>query len=209
MLCRLCINLAMEYYFCVGKIKEQRSMALVAMRWEKPPLNWYKLNTDGVSCGNLGRAGGGGVIRDSARNWIKGFARYIGYTTSIIAEFWALRDGLNLSIQLGVQNLEVELDAKVIVDLINSRNSSNTAYSSLLFDCILLLEMIPHTKVKHVFWEANKCADALARKGCHAHEEFVIFDGPPSVDVSDVVHANEIGESFCRQVVANLAILAT
>ena len=59
-----------------------------------------------------------------------------------------------------------------------------------------------------MFREANKCADALARKGCHAHEEFVIFDGPPSVDVSIVVYADEIGESFCRQVVANLAIMA-
>ena len=54
----------------------------------------------------------------------------------------------------------------------------------------------------------NKCADALARKGCHAHEEFVIFDGPPSVDVSAIVYVDEIRESFTRQVVANLAILA-
>ena len=59
-----------------------------------------------------------------------------------------------------------------------------------------------------MFREANKCADALVRKGCHAHEEFVIFDGSPSVDVSNIKHADEIGESFCRQVVANLAILA-
>ena len=73
-------------------------MAVIAVRWEKSPLNWYKLNIDGASCGNPGRAGGGGVIRDSARNWIKGFARYIGYTTCIIAEFWALRDGLQLAI---------------------------------------------------------------------------------------------------------------
>ena len=58
-----------------------------------------------------------------------------------------------------------------------------------------------------MFQEANKCADALARIGCHAHEEFVIFDGPPSMDVSAVVYVDEIGESFCRQVVANLAIL--
>ena len=183
-------------------------MAVIAVRWEKPPLNWYKLNTDGASCGNPGRARGGGVIRDNAGNWIKGFARYIGYTTSIIAEFWALRDGLKLAIQLGVKNLEVELDAKVIIDLINSRNSSNTAYPSLLLDCRLLPELIPHTKVKHVFREANKCVDALAKNGCHAHEEFVIFDSPPSVDVSDIVYADEIGESFCRQVAANLASLA-
>ena len=97
-----------------------------------------------------------------------------------------------------MQNLEVELNAKVIVDLVNSKNSPNIAYSSLFFYCRLLLEMVPHTKVKHVFQEANKCADALVRKGCHAHEEFVIFDGPPSVDVSTVVYVDEIGESFCR-----------
>ena len=107
-------------------------MAVIAVRWEKPPLNWYKLNTDGASCGNPGRARDGGVIKDNSRNWIRDFARYIGYTTSTIVEFWALRDGLQLAIQLGLQNLEVELDAKVIVDLINSRHSSNTAYSYCL-----------------------------------------------------------------------------
>ena len=62
-------------------------MAVIAVRLEKPLLNWYKLNTDGASCGNPERARGGGVIRDSVGNWIRGFARYIGYTTSIIAAF--------------------------------------------------------------------------------------------------------------------------
>lgn len=47
----------------------------------------------------------------------------------MLAECWALRDGLFLAIQLGIQNLEVELDAKVVVDLINS-NSQSVYYSS-------------------------------------------------------------------------------
>lgn len=49
----------------------------------KAPSNWLKLNIDRASCGNPGRAGG--VLRDSAGNWVKGFARSIGSTTSIIA----------------------------------------------------------------------------------------------------------------------------
>ena len=97
----------------------------------------------------------------------QGFARSIGSTTSIIAEFWALRDGLQLAIQLGVQYLGVELDAKVVLDVISSGNSPNAAYSSLLFDCRLLLEKIPHIAVKHVFREANRSANALARIGCN------------------------------------------
>ena len=59
-----------------------------------------------------------------------------------------------------------------------------------------------------LFREADKCADALATKGCNSQEELVIFDVPSYDDVSALVYANEIGESFCRQVVANLAILA-
>ena len=40
----------------------------------------------------------GFAYKGHAGNWIRGFARYIGYTTCIIAEFWALRDGLQLAI---------------------------------------------------------------------------------------------------------------
>ena len=70
---------------------------------------------------------------------MRGFARSIGFTTSIIAEFWALRDGLLLASQIGVQNLLIELDAKVVVELVQSKSSSNAFYSSLLADCRSLL----------------------------------------------------------------------
>ena len=70
---------------------------------------------------------------------MRGFARSIGFTTRIIAEFWALRDGLLLAGQIGVQNLLIELDAKVVVELVQSKSSSNAFYSSLLADCRSLL----------------------------------------------------------------------
>ena len=38
--------------------------------------------------------------------------------TSISAEFWDLRDCLRLASQMGITHLAVELDAKVIVDLV-------------------------------------------------------------------------------------------
>ena len=63
-----------------------------------------------------------------------------------------------------MQNLEIELDAKIIVDLIEFGNSPNASYSSLLADYRSLLDRIPLTRVKHVYREANRCADALARK---------------------------------------------
>ena len=75
---------------------------------------------------------------------MKGFARSIGFTTSISAKFWALRDGLLLVDQIGVQNLEIELDAKVVVELVQSKTPSNAFYSSLLADCRSLMVRFQH-----------------------------------------------------------------
>ena len=72
----------------------------------------------------------------------------------MVAEFWALRDGLILASQLDIQHLKIELDAKVVVYLINSSNSVNAAYSSLLVDCRWLLNRVPRATVKHVFRES-------------------------------------------------------
>ena len=64
------------------------------IRWEKPRAKWLTLNTNGSVGSNSGLAGGGGLVRDENGNWVKGFARRIGNTSSYFAELWALRDGL-------------------------------------------------------------------------------------------------------------------
>nr|POE99931.1 putative ribonuclease h protein [Quercus suber] len=55
------------------------------INWEKPDLNWFKLNIDGSSIGNPGKAGGG-IIRNQHGNWVRGFARSIGIASSVVAE---------------------------------------------------------------------------------------------------------------------------
>ena len=94
---------------------------------------------DGASCGNPGKAVGGGVIKDCHGGWVKGFLRSIGHATSVMAEWWALRDGLILAIQLGINQLEVELESKVIVEMLNSADCPNRSYAPLLCDCRSLM----------------------------------------------------------------------
>ena len=54
-----------------------------------PPDQWFKLNIDGSSLGNLGASGFGGIIRDSLGSFIIGFSGYCGHTTSVHAELFA------------------------------------------------------------------------------------------------------------------------
>lgn len=135
----ICLKLATEFHYCLGKGQISKRHSVIPVCWDKPQVGWFKLNSDGASFGNLGKAGGRGLIWDSHGRWVKGYMRYIGVTTSIIVEFWALRDGLRLASQMGITHLAVELDAKVIVDLVLSRNTPNSSYTSLLNDCRFLL----------------------------------------------------------------------
>ena len=56
---------ALEFYYCVGKIRSLKSKVVCNISWKRPPTRWCKLNTGGASFGNPGKARGGGVIRDS------------------------------------------------------------------------------------------------------------------------------------------------
>ena len=58
-----CIVQAREYFFYVSKSHQVSSKFAIPIRWSKPLGGWHKL-TDGASCGNPSKAGGGGVIRD-------------------------------------------------------------------------------------------------------------------------------------------------
>ena len=62
-------------------------MVTIPIRWLKPLIDWLKLNTDRASLGNLGKASGGGIIRDNLGRWVKGFSLSIGLAMSVMVEF--------------------------------------------------------------------------------------------------------------------------
>ena len=49
---------------------------------------------------------------------MKGYARAIGIMTSVVAVLWDLRDGIQLCTALKLSMVEMELDAKVVIDLV-------------------------------------------------------------------------------------------
>ena len=106
---------ALEFAYIGINAKQTSNQRQIAVSWCFPPSTWFKLNSDGSSLGNPGKAGGGGLIRNDKGEWLKGYARNVGYSTSVAAELWALCDGLRLCITLKLPVVIIELDAKLIV----------------------------------------------------------------------------------------------
>ena len=74
-------------------------------------------------------------IRDWNGEWLKGFSKKIGSTSSVAAELWALRDGLNLCFQQQLTAVIIDLDAKLVVNLMVTSKSFNGENSALVDDC--------------------------------------------------------------------------
>ena len=137
-------------------------------------------------------AGGGGLIRNEKGEWVKGYARAIGITTNVAAKLWALRDGICLCIALKLPAVEIELDAKVVIDLVRKESNNLNSLDALVADCKEGLKKIPNVRLRHCFREANKCANNLARRGALLDQEFVVFIHPP-LEVELLIRLDAMG----------------
>ena len=189
------VNQALEFFHCLSSPRLLTRNVMMRIRWEKPSQGWWKLNIDGSYCGNTSLAGCGGVVRDDAGRWVIAFSRSIGRTNSFATELWSLREGLLLCNNLNINALEVELDAKSIVDALGNPSYGNIVISPLLDDCKLLISRILQVCIKHCFRQANRCANSLARMS-------YCLD----VDLIDVVEDDLNGMSFNRLCSENVAV---
>ncbi|XP_023895782.1 uncharacterized protein LOC136067217 [Quercus suber] len=124
-------------------------------------------------------ASGGDILRSESGTWIKAFTRKIGIATNFVAELWAFRDGLNMCLNMQISALEIDLDAKVVADLMHNAETLKNDNAAIVSDCRLLLSQFPQVKVSHCYCEANWCADALARLGCSHVPNFMFLNSPP------------------------------
>jgi len=138
--------------------------------------------------------------KDHSDHWIKGYNQALGTINSFMAELWALKNGLIIAKDLGLNNLIVELDALSVVHMISSDNA-NLLMEPLLSDCRSLYKAIPNKWIQHVYREVNQCADALARLGSSVVSSFVDFVEPPPVVVS--LLAFDEASSFCNRLIGS------
>ena len=72
----------------------------------------------------------------------------------------------------------LELDAKLIVELMQKEDCNQNSIDALVRDYKSGLREIPLVQIQHCYHKANKCANMLARKGSLLSQDFVVFLDP-------------------------------
>lgn len=91
---------------------------------------------------------------------------------SVSPQGWQLSNGqvgmeFIFCIALDLQAVEIELDAKIIVDLLNGCDHANNCNAIIVVDCRETLRRISKVRISHYYRKANKCANALAQHNVH------------------------------------------
>lgn len=85
-------------------------------RWDFPLTNWFKINFDGASKGNLATVGCGVVIRNSNGDFVGGTTIPLGCQTNHVVEASTTLYGLIYAKDLNLKNIWIEGDSLNIIN---------------------------------------------------------------------------------------------
>lgn len=82
-------------------------------------MNSVVINVDGASRGNPGPSGIGYCMYNNDGHIIKRGGEFIGFATSRVAEYFAMRKGIELAIELGYKKVRFVSDSLMVVNQLN------------------------------------------------------------------------------------------
>ncbi len=124
-----------------------------------------KLFCDGGSRGNPGKCAGGAVLFDTQNQEIDQKGLYCGIQTNNFGEYSGLILGLELALKHNITDLEVFLDAKLLVEQMSGKWKVKNKNIKPLFEKAKNLEMSFGTiSFRHIKRDDNKIADGIVNK---------------------------------------------
>ncbi len=123
-----------------------------------------RLEIDGASKGNPGRAAAAFVLKERGRKTIEG-ARSIGHATNNTAEYTALIDGLEKALETGIEELVIRTDSELVARQLTGDYSIKKRHLvELASEAHVLLRRFGSWSIESIPREENKRADALCKK---------------------------------------------
>jgi ribonuclease HI len=123
------------------------------------------LFADGACRGNPGPAGSGAALVNEEGHVAAEAMRYLGRGTNNIAEYTALIIGLEEALRHDVEDLEVRMDSKLVVEQMNGRwRVRDAKLRPLATRARELLGRFPEWRLRHIPRDENAVADLLANR---------------------------------------------
>ena len=122
--------------------------------------NGVTINVDGASRGNPGPAGIGYIIHDNTGKIIEQGGEFIGFATSRMAEYYAMRKGVERALELGYKTVKFISDSLMVVNQLNGVFSiKNQDILPIYKDILAKIEQFDAVSFKHVPRSENAIAD--------------------------------------------------
>ena len=125
--------------------------------------NAITINVDGASRGNPGPAGIGYCIHDHTGQIVEKNGEFIGFATSRMAEYYAMRKGVDRAIELGYKTVKFISDSLMVVNQLNGIFSvKNQDIAPVYSDIEQKLQQFEAVSFVHVPRSNNTIADSEA-----------------------------------------------
>jgi len=122
--------------------------------------------TDGASLGNPGDAGAGAVITTPDGKKVDTVSEYLGRATNNIAEYEAVRMGIETALAHGARTVELRLDSELVARQLTGRYKvRDPKLQEKYLQVSALIARLEDISILHVPREQNGEADRLAKRG--------------------------------------------
>ena len=127
--------------------------------------NAVTINVDGASRGNPGPAGIGYCIYDGSGQTVERKGEFIGFATSRVAEYYAMKKGVERAIELGYKTVRFISDSLMVVNQLNGVFAVKNQDIQPIFESIEnKLNQFEAVSFTHVPRSQNQIADAEANE---------------------------------------------
>ncbi len=121
--------------------------------------------TDGASRGNPGPSSLGYYILDKNGREVKRGGEFLGFSTSRLAEYYGLKEGIEQAIELGFKHVDFRSDNMMLVNQMNGiYKVKNADLMKIHADVLKLLDKLDSYSFMHVPRSQNVEADAEANR---------------------------------------------
>ncbi|XP_042495054.1 uncharacterized protein LOC122074287 [Macadamia integrifolia] len=142
-------------------IQNKPTLPILEVYWRRPQVNWIKLNFDGSSMGNPGRAGASGIFRNHMGAVMDSYKIFIGVSKVFQAEVEGLMVGLMRAREMGITRLWVETDSSAVAISFEKKKThgDGSIWCPLSFEALLCARRLGISRIQYkpkeiieVFW---------------------------------------------------------